>query len=163
MELAAIILAVTVVVLLYMGNRYLKDLRAIRRELADGKSLNEINTMVRETREQLLTDYDEVTTGLDKRIERLEALTREAETTLSRLENVMNSDRLKILEERGILFAIEPSQGENSPEADRNKRIADLLAGGATVEEVSRITEASVREVELVRLLLKRRREVEGA
>ncbi len=163
MEIAAILLAVILVVGLYIGNRFLRDARAIRRELADGRTLKELDHMVDETREQLLTDYDQVTSGLDKRIDRLEKLNSDAETMIAKLEAVLASERLKTLEERGILFAIEAGEKSESSEGNKSKRIAELLRGGATVEEVARIAEASVREVELVRLLLRRREEAEGA
>jgi len=164
MEIAAILLGIIVIVLLYMGNRFLRDARAIRKELADGATLKELNDMVRETRDRLGVDYDKVTTGLDKRIERLANLKRDAETLAGRLEGLLNNERIKALEERGILFAIEA--GENlgkGEEVDKNRRIVELLRGGASVEEVARIAEASIREVELVRLLLKRGEKAEGA
>ncbi len=163
MEIAAILLAVLVIVMLYMGNRFLRDARAIRKELSEGATLKELNEMVVESREQLLSDYDEITEGLDGRIEKLEKLRNEAETAIARLEAALNSERLKTLEERGILFAIEAGEGASGEEGDRNRRMAELLKGGASVEEVARITEASVREVELVRLLLKRSETAEGA
>ena len=164
MAVVAILLAFVTILLLVMGNRFLKDARAIRKELSEGATLRDLNEMVTETRDQLLGDYDEVTSGLDKRIERLEKVNREAEANISRLEGVLNSDRLRVLEERGILFAIEAGEKSGGGQGkDRNRRIADLLRGGASVEEVARITEASVREVELVRLLLKRSEKAEGA
>ncbi len=163
MAVVAILLAFVTILLLVMGNRFLKDARAIRKELSEGATLKDLNDMVNETRDQLLGDYDEVTSGLDKRIERLEKVNREAEANISRLEGVLNSDRLRVLEERGILFAIEAGEKSGGQGKDRNRRIADLLRGGASVEEVARITEASVREVELVRLLLKRSEKAEGA
>jgi hypothetical protein len=98
-----------------------------------------------------------MTEELDRRVDRLERLNRDAETTIGRLEAVLQSERLKTLEERGILFAIDVDKEKG--EKDRAKRIADLLKSGATVEEVARMTEASVREVELVRLLVRRREE----
>ena len=157
MNFAAILLAIIVVILLYMGNRFLKDARGIRRELSDGRSLRELNDMVHETRERLLGDYDEVSGKLEGKIQEIEKLNREAETVTGRLETVLKSERLKTLEERGILFAIDVDREKG--EKDRNKRMAELLRGGATVEEVARITEASVREVELVKLLIRRREE----
>ena len=157
MTLAAILLAIIVILLLYMGNRFLKEARGIRRELADGRTLRELNDMVNESREQLVANYDEMTEELDRRVDRLERLNRDAETTIGRLEAVLQSERLKTLEERGILFAIDVDKEKG--EKDRAKRIADLLKSGATVEEVARMTEASVREVELVRLLVRRREE----
>ena len=163
MEVAAILLGIIVIVLLYMGSRFLRDARAIRSELAAGRTLKELEEMATDAREELVTDYDEIATGLDKRIERLDRLNKSAEATIVRLEGVMNSERLKTLEERGILFAIESTEKSQGTEGDRNRRIAELLKGGATVEEVARITEASVREVELVRLLLRRREETEKA
>jgi len=163
MEIAAILLGIILIVLLYMGSRFLRDARGIRKELAHGRTLKELEEMATDAREQLVTDYDEVATGLDKRIERLERLNNSAEAMIARLEGIMNSDRLKTLEERGILFAIESAETSQGTESDRNRRIAELLKGGASVEEVSRITEASVREVELVRLLLRRRDETEKA
>ena len=163
MEVAVILLGIIVVIVLYTANRFLRDARAIRRELADGRTLKELDEMVEDAREQLLGDYDEIAKGLDKRIEKLERLKKDAEATIARLEGVLNSERLKVLEERGILFAIESADRSEGGEKDRNRRIADLLKGGASVEEVARITEASVREVELVRLLLRRREEAEGA
>lgn len=163
MDTAAVLLAIIVVVLFYIGSRFLRDARGIRSELADGRTLRELDDMVEETREKLLADYDSVTSGLDKRIEKLERLNRDAGTMIARLEGVLDSERLKQLEERGILFAIEAGEGKGTREGDKSKRITDLLRGGASVEEVARITEASVREVELVRLLLKRREEAAGA
>jgi len=163
MEAAAILLAVVVVILLYMGSRFLRDARAIRRELSDGRTLKELDEMAEEAREKLTADFDEVTRGLDKRLDRTEKLNREAQTTIARLEAVLNSERLKTLEERGILFAIEAGEKSGGREGDRNRRIAELLRSGASVEEVARITEAGVREVELVRLLLRRREEAGGA
>ena len=157
MNFAAILLAIIVVILLYMGNRFLKDARGIRRELSDGRSLRELNDMVHETRERLLSDYDEISCKLEGKIKEIERLNREAETVTGRLETVLKSERLKTLEERGILFAIDVDREKG--EKDRNKRMAELLRGGATVEEVARITEASVREVELVKLLIRRREE----
>lgn len=163
MEITAILLAIILVVLLYMGNRFLRDARAIRSELADGASLKELDEMVNESREQLLNDYDGITGSLDKRIDRLEKLNRDAEVMASRLDGLLNSERLKTLEDRGILFAIEAGDELGHGKVDKNRRIVDLLKGGASVEEVARLTEASVREVELVRLLLKRGEKAEGA
>jgi len=152
-------MAASAVILLYMANRFVKDARAIRKELSEGATLKDLNDMVVDTRDELLTDYDRITGGLDKRITRLDELNGEAEKYIARLEAVLNSERLKTLEERGILFAIETSDSAAGNETDRNTRIADLLKGGASVEEVARITEASVREVELVKLLLRRSQE----
>jgi hypothetical protein len=157
MNFTAILLAIIVVLLLYMGNRHLRDVRGIRRELSQGRSLNELNDMVHETRDRLLNDYDEISSKLDEKSQVLEKLNREAETAAVRLETVLKSERLKTLEERGILFAIDVDKEKG--ERDRNKRMAELLKGGATVEEVARITEASIREVELVKLLIRRREE----
>ena len=98
-----------------------------------------------------------MTGEIDRKIERLERLNRDAETTIGKLDALLKSERLKTLEERGILFAIDVDKEKG--EKDRGKRIAELLRGGASVEEVARITEASVREVELVRLLVRRREE----
>jgi len=161
MYIVWILMAAITVILLYMANRFLKDARAIRKELSEGATLKDLNEMVGDSREELLTDYDRVSEGLDKRIGRLENLNRDAEANIARLEKALNSERLKTLEERGILFAIETSETSAGAETDRNKRIADLIKGGSSVEEVSRITEASVREVELVKLLLKRNAEDE--
>jgi hypothetical protein len=157
MNFAAILLLIVLIVLLYMGNRYLKDIRAVRRELSDGRSLRELNDMVHETRDQLLNDYEEISSKLDQKIQILEKLSKEGDNTSGRLETVLKSERLKTLEERGILFAIDVDKEKG--EKDRSKRIAELLRGGASVEEVARITEASVREVELVKLLVRRREE----
>jgi hypothetical protein len=162
MTTAAILLGLIVVILLYMGNRFLRDARGIRRELSDGKTLKELNDMVHETRDSLLQDYDEIVKGIDSRLGRLDAKNRDAETTIGRLETLLKSERLKILEERGILFAIEAGEDQKG-EKDRTKRITELLRSGASVEEVARITEAGVREVELVRLLLRRKDEAERA
>lgn len=159
---AAILLMIVVVVLLYMGSRFLRDARGIRRELADGRTLKELDEMVLDTRETLLNDYDKITGGIDQRLDRLEKHNREAEAMIVRLETLLNSERLKTLEDRGILFAIEAGES-TSGEQDRAKRIAELLRSGASVEEVSRITEAGIREVELVKMLLRRREEAEGA
>ena len=156
-----ILMAAITVILLNMANRFLKDARAIRKELSEGATLKELHEMVGETREELLNDYDRITAGLDKRTERLGNMNRDAEKNIARLEGVLNSERLKTLEERGILFAIETSDKGSGRETDRNKRIADLLKGGASVEEVARITESSVREVELIRLLLRRSQDSE--
>lgn len=163
MGTVTVLIVIILVVLLYVGNRFLRDARAIRRELSEGRTLRELDDMVEETREKLLADYDSVTSGLDKRIDKLERLNREAGTMISRLEGVLSSERLKSLEDRGILFAIEAGDKSGKQVGDKSKRIAELLRGGASVEEVARITEASVREVELVRLLLKRREEASGA
>ncbi len=164
MEISAILLGVIVIVLLYMGNRFLRDARAIRRELADGASLKELHDMVRDTRDDLGVDYDRITTGLDKRIDKLDTLKRDAETLSARLEGLLNNERVKALEERGILFAIEAGESlGKGVEVDKNRRIVELLKGGASVEEIARIAEASIREVELVRLLLKRGQNAEGA
>jgi hypothetical protein len=163
MVFAAITLAIIFIALLLMANRFVKDARAIRKELSGGATLKELNDMTQESREQLLSDYDSITTGLGKRIDKLEKLNREAESMAHRLENMLNSERLKTLEERGILFAIEAGENHGGSEADKHRRIADLLRGGASIEEVARITEASVREVELVKLLLKRGEKAEGA
>jgi hypothetical protein len=157
MTIAAVLMGLIVVLLLYMGDKFLKDARGIRRELSDGRSLKELNDMVEETREQLATDYDQLVDQLDRKIAQLEKLNREAETNIGKLENVLKSERLKTLEERGILFAIDVDREKG--EKDRSKRIAELLRGGASVEEVARLTEASVREVELVKLLVRRREE----
>ena len=157
MTIAAVLMGLTVVFLLYMGDKFLKDARGIRRELSDGRSLKELNDMVQETREQLATDYDQLVDQLDRKTAQLEKLNRDAETNIGRLENVLKSERLKTLEERGILFAIDVDREKG--EKDRSKRIAELLRGGASVEEVARITEASIREVELVKLLVRRREE----
>lgn len=157
MTVSAILLLICILVLLYMGNRFLKDARGIRQELAEGRTLKELHDMVHETRDQLLSDYDSISSELDKKIERLERSIREAETAAGKLEALLQSERLKTLEERGILFAIEVDKEKG--EKDRARRIADLLRSGASVEEVARITEASVREVELVRLLIRRREE----
>ncbi len=162
MTTVVVLLAVIVVLLLYMGTRFLKDARAIRRELADGRTLRELDEMVHETRERLLANYDEVTTDLDKRLDKLDTSKREAEEMIARLEALLQSERLKTLEERGILFAIEAGEGTGH-EQDRTMRITELLRSGASIEEVARITEAGVREVELVRLLLRRKKEAEGA
>jgi hypothetical protein len=162
MGTVSVLLAIIVVVLLYIGNRFLRDARAIRKELSDGRTLRDLDDMVEETRDKLLADYDSVTSGLDKRTEKLERLNREAGTMISRLEGLLNSERLKTLEERGIIFAIEAGEKSGKQEGDKNKRIAELLRGGASIEEVARITESSVREVELIRLLIKRREEVSG-
>jgi hypothetical protein len=156
--LIAGLLAFITIVLLYLGNRFLKDAKGIRKELSEGKTLIELDNMVKDTRDELMVNYDEVRAGLDKRLEKLEVLKKEADKTIKRLENLLDSERLKTLEERGILFAIEAGE-KQGVEADRNTRIAKLLKSGASVEEVARITEASVREVELVRLLLKRKSE----
>jgi hypothetical protein len=157
MTLAIILLAIIGISLLYMGNRYLRDIHAVRRELSEGRTLRELNEMVNDTRENLMSEYEEMSDELTRRIDRLEKVNRDAETTIGRLEAVLKSERLKTLEERGILFAIDVDKEKG--EKDRSKRIADLLRGGASVEEVARITEASVREVELVRLLVRRREE----
>jgi hypothetical protein len=157
MNFAAILLAIIAVVLLYQGNRFLRDVRAVRRELSGGRSLHELNDMVHETRDRLLSDFDEISSKLDEKIQTLEKLNKEAETAAGRLEAVLKSERLKTLEERGILFAIDVDKEKG--EKDRNKRMAELLRDGASVEEVARITEASVREVELVKLLVRRREE----
>jgi hypothetical protein len=157
MTIATVLMALTVVLLLYMGNRFLKDARGIRRELADGRSLKELSDMVHETREQLASDYDKIVEELDRKTSLLEKLNREAETNIGKLEGVLKSERLKTLEERGILFAIDVDREKG--EKGRSKRIAELLRGGSSVEEVARITEASVREVELVKLLVRRREE----
>lgn len=155
-------LAITVIILIYAADQYLKNIRGIRRELADGKTLRDLDEMVRDTRDELMVNFDEVSAGLDKKIIRLENLKRDAQQTIARLEALLDNERLKILEERGILFAIEAGD-KSGGKTDRNKRIADLLKSGASVEEVARITEASVREVELVRLLIRRATEAEGA
>lgn len=162
MTTAAVLLGIIVIILLYMGSKFLRDARGIRKELSDGRTLTELDDMVTETREKLLADYDSITEGLDKRVRKLDRLTTEAATMISRLEGVLDSERLKTLEERGILFAIEAGDSLGNVVADKNSRISDLLRGGASVEEVARITEASVREVELVRLLLRRRDEASG-
>jgi hypothetical protein len=157
MSSAAILLSVIIVILLYFVNKFLKDARAIRRELAEGRSLRELNDMVSDTREHLMSDYDEITCELEGKIAQLERLVKDAETAAGKLDAVLKSERLKTLEERGILFAIDVDKEKG--EKDRHKRIADLLRGGASVEEVARVTEASVREVELVKLLIRRREE----
>lgn len=157
MTIAAILMGLTVVFLLYMGDKFLKDARGIRRELSDGRSLKELNDMVQETREHLANDYDQLVDQLDRKTAQLEKLNRDAETNIGKLENLLKSERLKTLEERGILFAIDVDREKG--EKDRSKRIAELLRGGASVEEVARITEASIREVELVKLLVRRREE----
>ncbi|MFH1676357.1 MAG: hypothetical protein ABIC40_04955 [bacterium] len=162
MSLTAILLATVVVIVIYIGNKYLKDLRAVRRELADGKTLSELDEMANESREKLLGNFEDMSKKLDRRLERLDKLHKEAEGTIGRLEALLKNERLKTLEERGILFAIEAGENANS-EKDRSKRIADLLRNGASIEEVSRITEASIREIELIRLLLKRREKNETA
>ncbi len=162
MTTVAVFLGIIVIILLYMGSRFLRDARGIRKELSDGRTLSELDDMVRETREKLLADYDSITEGLDKRVQKLDRLNSEAATMISRLEGVLDSERLKTLEERGILFAIEAGDSLGNEVADKNSRISDLLKGGASVEEVARITEASVREVELIRLLLRRRDEASG-
>ena len=76
-EIAAILLAIIVVVLFYVGSRFLRDVRGIRKELANGRTLTELDEMVNESREQLLSDYDKVSQELDKRIDRLDKLSRE--------------------------------------------------------------------------------------
>ena len=157
MTLTAILVSITVLLLLFLGNKFLRDVRGIRRELADGKTLRELDDMVHESREELLATFDEISEELDRRVARLENLNREAETLAARLEALLNSERLKTLEERGILFAIDVDKEKG--ERDRSKRIADLLRGGASVEEVARMTEASVREVELIKLLIRRKEE----
>lgn len=157
MTLAVLLFLLAVVLLGYSAHRFLRDARAIRRELADGRTLKELRDMVDDTREQLLTDYDEIASELDRRIDNLERLVREADAATGRLEAVLQSERLKTLEERGILFAIDVDKEKG--ERDRSRRIAELLRSGASVEEVARITEASVREVELVKMLVRRREE----
>ncbi|HDS30081.1 MAG TPA: hypothetical protein ENN67_03470 [Firmicutes bacterium] len=162
MATASLLLLLILCIVIYVGNKFLRDARGIRRELAQGKTLRELDDMVHDTRETLLHDYDEIVKGIDTRLDKLEQKTREAEAVIGRLENLLKSERLKVLEERGILFAIEAGE-EQKGEKDRTKRIAELLRGGASVEEVARITESGVREVELVRLLIRRKDEAERA
>ena len=53
MTLAAILLALGIILLLYMGNKFLRDARGIRNELASGGTLRELNDMVNDTESSL--------------------------------------------------------------------------------------------------------------
>ncbi len=150
-----IFLIVATGVILFFNWLFLKESRRIQEKIKGMKSFGDIIDATNQALDEFNTAFDEAGAVIEKQRKELNELIRKAEAAIERLEKVIESSKAKpdseVLSRDELLLLEADTPAVSPPEkGDRVDAIKKQLALGKSYEEISKMTGASIREVQLV-------------
>jgi len=169
----SILVVVTLVMMatawiLYLRTRALiVEVRRMKDEIGELKNMGDLLSVTENTLEEAGKAINTAKRVMDGRIHRMEELLSEIDGRIPELEKQAGAIRresstglpARTTEQSTGASRVKP---DNDPDADereliakRNRRIILMLEEGKTVEEIARVTGASVREIQLIKKFVK--------
>jgi hypothetical protein len=153
---------------LYQKTRALmQEVRRMKDEIGQMKNMGDLLSVTEDTLEEAGKAINTAKRVMDGRIRRMEELLNEIDARIPEMENQVGGIRGEIrtgqirqqFEQGGRGSQIgsnnDPDADERELIARRNRQIILMLEEGKTIEEIARVTGASVREIQLIKKFVK--------
>lgn len=150
-----IFLIVAAAVILFFNWLFLKETKKIQEKLKGMKSFTDIIDATNQALDEFNVAFEEAGQVIEKRREELMKLVQRAEQSIKRLEELQSTVKHEPVQDADGAQVPEPGEtvdmfDEGASADDRVETIKRWLAQGKSAGEISRLTGASIREVELV-------------